>query len=108
MRRRKALLLALLTAGCASARPTANTPAIAQRQCAANLAMYRNQVAKALADNTIDQPVYDDQARRIASVEKICATGDSEAANVMLLDAAIALNFGADDAYARSLNKTNR
>ncbi|KVL22216.1 hypothetical protein WS95_08505 [Burkholderia sp. MSMB1826] len=90
-----ALLLCLATFAC---KPAGS-------KCAASLALYRTQVNGALADKTIDQPVYDDQQRYIAKAEKICASGDDEAAVTALFDAAMALNVGADDAYARSLKK---
>ncbi|WP_063551368.1 hypothetical protein [Burkholderia territorii] len=78
--------------------------ACAKPKCTASLATYKIQVNQALGDKTIDKQVYDDQQRRIGEIEKTCAAGDDQAALSSLFDAAIALNLGADDTYARSLN----
>ncbi|HIE4198209.1 MULTISPECIES: hypothetical protein [Burkholderia] len=91
-----ALLLCLFTFAC---KPTAGS------KCTKSLTLYKTQVDTALAEETIDQPVYDGQQRYIAKAEKICASGDDEAAVTALFDAAMALNVGADDTYARSLKK---
>lgn len=96
------LLPLLLIAGCATARTHTAVAVSKGPRCAANLQMYRDQVAKALAQHTIDQPVFEDQQRHMAKIEKICAAGDEDAANALLLDAAMGLSLGADDAYARS------
>ncbi|KWF29486.1 hypothetical protein WL84_09100 [Burkholderia cenocepacia] len=91
-----ALLLCLFTFAC---KPTAGS------KCTKSLTLYKTQVDTALAEKTIDQPVYDGQQRYIAKAEKICVSGDDEAAVTVLFDAAMALNVGADDTYARTLNK---
>lgn len=98
------LLLCLFAFAC-KPHSMSGSAAAGGSKCAASLALYKTQVDSALAEKTIDQPVYDNQQRHIAKVEKICAAGDEQAALTLLLDAAIALNVGADDAYARSLNK---
>ncbi|RQS04903.1 hypothetical protein [Burkholderia sp. Bp8998] len=61
---------------------------------------------QALADKTIDQPVYDNQQRYI---EKICATGDEQTAMASLFDAAIARTAGrTTPMHARSIREATR
>ncbi len=76
--------------------------ACTKTDCAANLTVYKKQVDQALSDKIIDGPAYDDQQRRIGKIDMICAQGNDQTAISLLLDAAIALNIGADDAHARA------
>jgi len=76
--------------------------ACTKTDCAANLMTYKKQVDQALSDKIIDQHAYDDQQRRIGKIDMICAQGNDQTANNLLLDAAITLNIGADDSHARS------